>query len=159
MLSTLRNTLVAAAVLAMAPPSTAQGLSSQSKSISEVWSKEEAYWRFVQAGDVEGYLTLWHDQFMGWPSDADHPATKASIANWVREIRDKKTRLTYSLTLEGARDFGNIVIVYYRADQTYTDPDGHVEKGLNKATHTWLKVGSTWQIIGGMAGDLPNQKP
>lgn len=32
-----------------------------------VWQMEEAYWRYVQAGDVEHYVTLWHERFVGWP--------------------------------------------------------------------------------------------
>ena len=32
-----------------------------------VWQMEEAYWRYVQAGDVEQYVTLWHERFVGWP--------------------------------------------------------------------------------------------
>ena len=32
-----------------------------------VWQMEETYWRYVQAGDVERYVTLWHDRFVGWP--------------------------------------------------------------------------------------------
>ena len=30
-----------------------------------VWQMEEAYWRYVQAGDVEHYATLWHERFVG----------------------------------------------------------------------------------------------
>jgi hypothetical protein len=128
----------------------------QNTSVPEVWAREEAYWRFVQAGNVDEYLTLWHERFVGWPCTAAHPATKASIGNCVRDIRDKKARFTYSLTREEARDFGSMVVVYYRTPMVWEYPDGRVEKrgDVFKFTHTWLKVGSTWQIIGGMCGAL-----
>ena len=37
-----------------------------------------------------------------------------------------------------------------------TYPDGHVEgRGKHrKITHTWMKVGDAWQIIGGMCGEI-----
>ena len=46
-----------------------------------------------------------------------------------------------------------------RGGATEKTSDGHVE-GLGrhyKITHTWMKVGDTWQIIGGMCGDLSGQ--
>jgi ketosteroid isomerase-like protein len=125
-------------------------------SLSEVWSLEDNYWRFVKAGDVESYRTLWHESFIGWPCHEDHPVGKSAIGNWVQEIRDKKVSFASELTREGAQEFGSVVIVHYRLTMVSTYPDGHVE-GLgqeSKITHTWMKVGNTWQIIGGMCGRL-----
>jgi hypothetical protein len=132
----------------------------QSRSVSEVWAREDDYWRFVKAGDVESYVTLWHEKFIGWPCDQDHPMRKSSIGQWVREIRDKKIAVTSVLTREGAEDFGAVVVVHYRFSRVDTYPDGRVEgRGReSKITHTWMRVGSTWQIVGGMCGDLA-QRP
>jgi ketosteroid isomerase-like protein len=33
----------------------------------EVWSMEEAYWERRQEGDVEGFMDLWDEDFVGWP--------------------------------------------------------------------------------------------
>jgi ketosteroid isomerase-like protein len=125
-------------------------------SVSDVWALEDDYWRFVREGDVESYVRLWHDRFIGWPCDQEHPMRKSSVGAWVQEIRDQKIRVTTSLTREGAEDFGDTVIVHYRFAGTGTYPDGRVEgRGRElKVTHTWLRVGGTWQIIGGMCGDL-----
>jgi len=130
--------------------------SAESQSVSEVWAREDDYWRFVKAGDVESYVTLWHEKFIGWPCDQDHPMRKSSIGDWVRKIRDKKIAVTSVLTREGAEDFGAIVVVHYRFTRVDTYPDGRVEgRGReSKITHTWMKVGSTWQIVGGMCGGL-----
>ena len=130
--------------------------SAQSKSVSAVWAREDEYWRCVKAGDVERYVTLWHDKFIGWPCDQEHPMRKSSIGDWVRKIRDNKIKVTVALTREGAEDFGNTVVVHYRFTRVDTYPDGRVEGGgrQSKITHTWMRVGSSWQIIGGMCGGL-----
>ena len=130
--------------------------SAQSPSVSEVWALEDDYWRFVKAGDVESYRTLWHEKFIGWPCDRDKPLRKSSIGDWVREIRDKKIKVTSVHTREGAEDFGAIVVVHYRFTRVDTYPDGRVEgRGReSKITHTWMRVGNTWQIVGGMCGGL-----
>ena len=47
-----------------------------------VWRMEEQYWRDVQAGDVESYLTLWHENFVGWPCFAWEPSDKSKIGGW-----------------------------------------------------------------------------
>jgi hypothetical protein len=126
--------------------------------VDEVWAREAQYWQFVKAGDVENYLTLWHKDFRGWPCADEHPATKANISDWVRDIRDKKIRFTSNPVREGATSVGGVVVVYYRTPMKYEYPDGHTESVGKpvKITHTWMKVNGTWQIIGGMCGaDAP----
>ena len=59
--------------------------SSEASGVSEVWELEEAYWRYVKAGDVENYATLWHEDFIGWPCDQPHPMRKDSVGAWVND--------------------------------------------------------------------------
>jgi ketosteroid isomerase-like protein len=131
--------------------------SAEEPSVAAVWSLEGDYWRFVKAGDVESYLTLWHKDFIGWPCHTDHPVGKSQVGEWVREIRDKQVAFTAELKREGAQTFGNVVVVHYRSTMVSTYPDGRVEgQGQeSKFTHTWVNVGSSWQIIGGMCARLP----
>jgi len=126
--------------------------SADSADVARVWSLEDAYWHYVQTGDVEHYVTLWNESFTGWPCSQAHPATKATIGGWVADIRDKKARLTYELVHEAAVQFGEVVIVYYRTPMVYEYPDGRVtgRDRTFKFTHTWLRSGGDWQIIGGM---------
>lgn len=140
----------AADSIALLPP--------ESDSVLQVWGREADYWRFVKEGDVESYVSLWHDRFIGWPCGQDRPMRKASIGDWVREVRDKHIQVDSNLTREGAEDFGNVVVVHYRFTRVDTYPDGKVEgKGKeSKITHTWMKVGDSWLIIGGMCGTLPD---
>jgi hypothetical protein len=137
--------------LIRAPPASAQ-----SRGVSEVWALEDDYWRYVKAGDVESYVKLWHEKFIGWPCGQEHPKRKASIGDWVREVREKKIKVASDLTREGAEDFGDVVVVHYRFTRVDTYPDGRVEgQGrVSKITHTWMRAGATWQIIGGMCGSL-----
>jgi hypothetical protein len=160
----LISRLFAALLLGLAAAS-AQAISesvatspSESGSVSQVWAREADYWRFVKDGDVESYVALWHDRFIGWPCGQDHPKRKASIGDWVRKVRDDRIQVDAKLTREGAEDFGNVVVVHYRFTRVDTYPSGKVEgKGKeSKITHTWMKVGDRWLIIGGMCGTLPD---
>ncbi len=66
----------------------------QSPNIAKVWSLEAACWQYVQNGDVDRYLTLWHENFVGWPCALGqaHPARKSTIGDWVRRIRVENYR-------------------------------------------------------------------
>jgi len=159
----LNRTAVLALLISLAAgahPALGQAAPSQtdSNSILQVWQREAEYWRYVKTGDVDAYVSLWHDKFIGWPCGQDHPRRKASIGDWVREVRDKHINVATDLTQEGAEDFGNVVVVHYRFTRVDTYPDGTVEgKGKeSKITHTWMKQGDTWLIIGGMCGTLPD---
>jgi hypothetical protein len=147
----LSGSVTAAATDAPSPPS-------PDGAIAEVWAREADYWRLVKSGDAAGFESLWHENFIGWPCGQDHPRRKNAIGDWVRQIHDKHIAVSTTLTQEGAQAFGNLVVVHYRLTRVDTFPDGHVEgQGKeSKLTHTWLKVGDRWLIVGGMCGTLPD---
>jgi len=134
-------------------PSSSRG---ESASISEVWSREDQLGRYEEAGDLEAYRSLYHDKFIGWSCSWAHPKRKVDVGRWVEEVRDQHIKETSEVTREGAEDFGNIVVVHYRFSGVYTYPDGHTEKDVVRITHTWMRSGETWQIIGGMCASLPD---
>lgn len=101
--------------------------SAESPSVAEVWAREDDYWRFVKAGDVERYVALWHEKFIGWPCDEAHPMRKPSIGAWVQKIRDEKIQVTSLMTREGAEEFGAAVVVHYRFTRVDKYPGGRVE--------------------------------
>jgi ketosteroid isomerase-like protein len=122
----------------------------------DVWKMEEAYWRYVKAGEVDAYTSLWHEDFVGWPCSTLQPSRKANIGDWVREIRDKGIKVTCELHREAVQYFGDVAVVHYSTPLVYEYPDGKItgEGELLKFTHTWMKVNGQWLIIGGMCGVL-----
>lgn len=118
-----------------------------------VWRLEEDYWRFVSAGDIDSYVKLWHDDFVGWPCFERTPAGKQDIGKWVRDIRNNRWKLSYQLKPLANQSFGDdVVVVHYAAEYVYDYGDG-TQSGAGiwrKFTHTWMRVGEGWQIIGGM---------
>lgn len=117
-----------------------------------VWQLEEAYFRYVQAGDVENYLTLWDDEFVGWPCGSEQPQGKETIADWVQEIRDQNLQVEYELQREAVRAFGDVVATQYGLLYSDGTSEGSVDR--TKITHTWRRSGETWKIITGMCGAI-----
>lgn len=121
-----------------------------------IWGLEDSGWKYAQAGDVEHYLALFYGGFSGWTCDYPVPMQKALMGAWVTKIRDQKLRLSYAIQRKDIEDFGDVVVVFYSTPMTIQYPDGHVtgKDQVYKFTHTWMKVGSSWQIISGMCGSL-----
>jgi len=146
--------------LSFSLPVTAEDWNADEKA---VWKLEEVYWRFVSAGDVDAYVSLWHDDFVGWPCFEWNPARKGDIGKWVRDIRDNHWNLTYQLKPLEIQEFrDDTVIVHYAAEYVYDYGDGtRSGAGLwRKFTHTWMKTDGRWQIIGGMcAAQEPVKAP
>jgi lactoylglutathione lyase len=118
---------------------------------NEVWQLEEDYWKYVKNKDLKSYLTLWDDQFIGYPS-TNKIGGKDNITDWITGMyKDRKTSFNYELTRHIENVFDNIVIVLYDVTQIWTNDNNEVvERSTFKITHTWKKTGKAWQIIGGM---------
>ncbi|PYL33370.1 MAG: hypothetical protein DMF38_11695 [Verrucomicrobia bacterium] len=48
-----------------------------------VWDLERAYWRYVETNDLAAYSSLWHKDFLGWPSVSSAPVRKDHITDWI----------------------------------------------------------------------------
>ncbi len=46
-------------------------------------------------------------------------------------------------------------MVFYRMTAQWVDKDGVGHPTLSRITHTWIKNGANWQIIGGMSMPEP----
>lgn len=118
---------------------------------NEVWQLEENYWKYVKAQDLKNYLTLWDENFIGYPSN-NTIGTKKSITDWITDMYKGKTGIfNYTLTRKIENVFGDIVIVLY--DVTHSFSNDKEPAKTFKITHTWKKTDTGWQIIGGMGAN------
>ena len=122
----------------------------------KIWKLEQSYWEYVKALDVAGYKNLWHGEFLGWPSTAPAPMGKDHIGDWVEENRVAQKKLQcYKLEHAGFTLIGDVAVSYYYLTEHWLDKSGQSAKGepkTIKVMHTWLRMGDSWRIIGGMAG-------
>jgi len=125
----------------------------------EVWSGEEAYWQFVNSGDGDSYLTLWHEDFVGWPCDSattkDYDDLKQSVTNWPKNV-DVQVQTT-TITPKGVVVDNGFAITYLLATTVWSDKTGEEKSEMAKLVHTWKHTDDGWKIIGGMCGPLERQ--
>src|SRR3954451_12742442 len=60
---------------------------------TQIWSLEKAYWEYVKANELENYRSLWHEQFLGWPSSSSSRARKDHITDWITANTSKGVKL------------------------------------------------------------------
>ncbi len=116
----------------------------------EVWQLKENYWKYVKDNDLKSYLTLWDDNFIGYPTN-NNITGKENITDWITDMyKDKSRKFNYELTRKVENVFGDIVIVLYDVTSIWTNDKNELEKIPGKITHTWKKTDKGWLIIGGM---------
>ena len=118
---------------------------------NEVWQREMQCGNYVKNNDLQGYLTLWHNNFIGY-SGSD-TLTRKNIGSWINESNNKKDqRYEFKITKKAVNVFGDVAVVFYDVEDTWMNSkDEVVLKEIYKITHTWKKFDKNWLIIGGMS--------
>ena len=149
-----------AGVPAISSGETIQSQASDQVSNNEqtLWNLEHAYWSYVQDNNLAAYLGLWHKDFLGWPAQNAAPAGKDHITDWITSQTAKGLAFK-SIEFKPARTqiTGDLAVVCYWITFTWLDKDGKGDAHTLRITHTWLKDGKDWRIIGGMS--MPEPAP
>jgi ketosteroid isomerase-like protein len=126
-----------------------------SETEKEVWKMEEKYWSLVKNLDLENYLNLWHPDFVGWPKGNEEPAKHEDVRSVVEDLftQTEKGSFVIELAPYSSKQYGDVVVVFYRCKASYKDIGGNGHSILNRFTHTWMKHEGKWTIIAGMNAD------
>ena len=123
----------------------------------EVWIAEESMHRYEQQRDTKRFLSLWNDNFVGWPDYEKRPVRKPEIEKGTVEEFQKPKSSGPTLPApkpEAIGIFGDIAVTHYfwpEADET--------SPTVFRTTHTWKKGPQGWQIISGMSCEVPRADP
>ena len=122
----------------------------------KVWSQEQAYWNYVQANNLDGYRSLWHEDFIGWPSSSPEPLRKEHITDWITVHTSKgesyKLDNMERLAVEVS---GNYATTTYRVRGAWVDKSGKGDASTSRIIHTWLRGSDgKWLIISGMSAPV-----
>src|SRR5213080_2272649 len=122
----------------------------------EIWNLEKSYWEYVKANDLEKYRALWHEDFVGWPLVSPSPVRKDHITDWITANTSKGVKLqSFSIEQLAIRVTGDVAINHYRIKIAWTGPQpADARTDTLRITHTWLRTGDTFQIIGGMSAPV-----
>jgi ketosteroid isomerase-like protein len=116
-----------------------------------MWSTENRYVRAFIAGDIDALDGMWHEDFGYWPAGEDRPwgtryARKAFNA-WSGA--ESGTLSMPMLEPIAAKIMDDVAVTHYRLEYTITGDDGTKSVRRIRLTHTWIKVGDGWKLLGG----------
>jgi ketosteroid isomerase-like protein len=117
----------------------------------QIWALEKTYVAAYKNAEHAEILALLHDQFLGWPDPEEKPTANNQVARFLQEKYAKPGTWSFEIDRAGIRVLGNVVITHYVINVSGNDVDGIVQKQATRITHTWIKEGSEWKILGGMS--------
>ena len=122
---------------------------------SKVWELEHSYYQFARDNNPEGYLTLFHENAIGWPTMDPVPKGKDQVSQWISGIHtNPDERWDFEITLQAIESFGDVVVVhYFLKESVFSAESGReIRTDTYRITHSWKRTDQTWQIIAGMGG-------
>lgn len=122
-----------------------------------LWNLEHDYWRYVQNNDLPSYTSLWHKNFLGWPGVSATPVHKDHITDWITSQTSKGLAFhLVALKPASIQVTGDVALTYYWLTAQWQAKDGTGESRTTRVTHTWVRNGKDWLIIGGMSAPEPS---
>ena len=117
----------------------------------KLWSLEEDYISYFKEANHNAILSYYHSQFLGWPDSELHPVDKEGSAKYLEEKYPEPTQVDFEIKREGIRILDNIAITHYLLIFSWINDEGVKQTSESRMTHTWIKEGSEWKILGGMS--------
>lgn len=120
----------------------------------EIWALEEAYFANLYKANYEGVLDIVHCQFLGWPGAVPRPIDKEESARFMKLLVPKPaSSCTFKIERAGIRLLGEVALTQYLIHVTGCDTPGVEKTQSSRITHTWVKEGARWKLLGGMSYD------
>lgn len=118
----------------------------------EVWKNVEAYWALDAAGNLEGFMSYFHDNYMGWDINEPLPMDKASVRKFIEyEYKTTKT-LIYNIKPVAINVVGNMAIVDYYYTRILKEADGKEKGRSGRWCDIVMKQGDKWVLVGDHGG-------
>jgi ketosteroid isomerase-like protein len=118
-----------------------------------IWNQEEEYFTSLYRADYDGVLDLVHDQFLGWPGGLPQPVGRKESAGFMKQLIPRPTSCTIWIERAGIRVLGTVALTQYTLHVSCSDTAGAPKIPPSRITHTWVKEGEGWKLLGGMSFD------
>jgi Domain of unknown function (DUF4440) len=115
------------------------------------WRSKNAFFTNLYRAEYAGVLALVDPRFLAWPGTSPQPIDRDGSARFMRELISAPTTCQVRIDRAGIRMAGNVALTEYTL---------HVECGggrtsprPSRITHTWVRQGAKWTLLGGMSHD------
>ncbi|MGJ7498641.1 YybH family protein [Variovorax sp. RT4R15] len=122
----------------------------------EVWELELASWNHLRAGDLDAYMSLFHEDAVGWPNNQARPLDKSGLRELNARILSmiQSNAGAHELRQLSVHAFEGIVIAHFEVLGQAVTRTGQEFSVHERFTHTWMRNADGWKIIGGMSAPV-----
>ena len=123
----------------------------QSADEQTLWSLENTYFAHVAREEFEALESFWHADFIGWPSHSPEPVGRSTARQSLEELLADTEVLAIQLRPLAVVIRGDVAVTHLFVDVQQHDSETEASWYSLRVTHTWLREGGTWKVIGGMS--------
>jgi len=118
----------------------------------EVWENVEAYWDYGAQHDLDGMLSYFHDDYLGWSTSSPLPDGKAEVRKWASHQFATTTAVLHTIQPVGIVIHGDIAIVHYYYSDLEKDAKDEEKYSQGRWTDILKKQGDRWLLIADQGG-------
>ncbi len=118
---------------------------------NDIWALEESWYSHHRDGSPDLAYALVHDDFRGWPTIASPGINKAGLIAVISEEDKNVASSEFELTQHAIQVVGSTAINHYTVEFAGKFRDGSEFNECLNVTHTWIREGTQWKLISGMA--------
>lgn len=118
----------------------------------EVWKNVEAYWEASAKNDLEGFLSYFHDSYLGWSNSSQSPSNKMDVRKWVGYELSTGKVLVYSVKPLAIQVYGEVAFTHYFYSLVTQNKEGKDKFESGRWTDILIKQGNKWVLIGDQGG-------
>ncbi|MBI5870098.1 MAG: nuclear transport factor 2 family protein [Actinobacteria bacterium] len=127
---------------------------SQDTTEEEIWTLEEAYFTNLYKAEHAAVLSVLHKRFLAWPDSMEQPIDVEGSARFMRRLAPEPTSCSIRIEREGIRVLGGIALTQFKVHVSDGEAAAAGNVRSSRITHTWVKDGESWKLLGGMSCDL-----
>jgi ketosteroid isomerase-like protein len=142
-------------MLTLVSPASAQEPTRGNQSADEqtIWQLESAYFAHFAKGNVAALGNLWHPDFVGWPAQSSDPVYQDEARRTVMELLSGPRIVSVGIRAKTIVLRGDVAVTHYFVDMDQDTAEGETSRATFRVTHTWIREGGTWRVIGGMSAE------
>ncbi|MBX2991823.1 MAG: nuclear transport factor 2 family protein [Bacteroidetes bacterium] len=118
----------------------------------EVWKNVEAYWALDAAGNLDGFMSYFHDNYIGWEISQPMPGNKATARKFIEHDYKTEKTILYNITPVSINVFGNVAIANYYYVRIAKNAEGKENTRSGRWADVLMKQGDKWVLIGDHGG-------
>lgn len=129
-----------------------------SKAQKEVWRTVEKAWELMAKRDLDGFLSMLHDDYSGWYYESAMPGCKETARKWGEYYYKKSKVLVWDIKPVAIKVHGNFAFVHYYYSALYEEEKGEETFSKGRWTDILKKEGDKWLLIGDHGGELHGEE-